>query len=66
MNIYDNKIMNSHISNLKEVGRLFCMDCKEKKAGIAICDCPLSAQFCPYIKSINFAIEFLERIKEEE
>jgi len=64
MNIYDNKIMDSHISNLKEVSRLFCLDCKEKKAGLSICMCTIEADFCPYIKSLDFAIEFLERIKE--
>ena len=59
----DNKYIDSHIVNLKEVARLFCLDCKEKKAGMAICQCSSYADFCPYIKSLDFAIEFLERIK---
>jgi hypothetical protein len=57
--------LNSHIVNLKEVARLFCMDCEERKREIAICQCAIEADLCPYIKSLNFAIEFLERIKEE-
>ena len=59
----DNKIMDEHIVNLKEVARLFCLDCKEKNAGIAICTCPIEPKPCSYIESLDFAIEFLERIK---
>jgi len=59
----DNEHIDSHIVNLKEVARLFCLDCREKKAGMAICQCAIEADFCPYIKSLDFAIEFLERIK---
>jgi len=58
------ELLTSHITNLKEVSRLFCIDCKEKKVGVAICMCPIESDFCPYIKSLDFAIEFLERIKE--
>lgn len=56
--------LNSHIVNIKEVKRLFCIDCEEKKREIAICMCPIAGDICPYIKSLNFAIELLERIKE--
>lgn len=58
------ELLNTHITNLKEVARLFCMNCEEKKRGVAICTCPIEAKPCAYIVSLDFAIEFLERIKE--
>ena len=59
----DNENIDNHIINLKEMGRLFCLDCEEKKRGVAICCCPIDPKFCAYIQSLDFAIEFLERIK---
>jgi hypothetical protein len=56
--------LNSHIVNLKEISRLFCQDCNERQKGIAICQCAIEADLCPYVKSLNFVIEFLKRIKE--
>ena len=57
--------MNNHIKNLIELRRLFCMDCKARKQGQAKC---LSKwdnfEDCDYIKSLNFAIELIERINK--
>ena len=62
----DNELIDSHITNLYGLARLLCLDCTEKKAGVAICMCPIESDFCPYIKSLNFAIEFLERVKKNK
>jgi hypothetical protein len=57
--------MENHIKTLKELQKVFCLDCKEKRLGFAICTCGIEPKPCPYIISLKYAVEMLEHIKKE-
>lgn len=57
--------MEKHIEELKELKRVFCLGCNERKNKVSCCTCPIDARLCSYIISLNYAIDFLTVIQEE-
>jgi len=56
--------MLNHIKTLKELKRITCQDCHAKKAGYACCVSDIdNFRLCSYIKSLNFAIELMEKLQ---
>jgi hypothetical protein len=57
--------MKEKIQNLKELKRLFCLDCKMRQNSVSCCVCGIEPRLCDYVVSLNFVIELLEKIDSE-